>query len=75
MTPTDFTTALSRTHLDANLRTVAAARLALVDGLSIYAATKQMQLTYATVFVAVRKLLSAHHLPVCEHCGQVMRAR
>lgn len=69
MTASEFDRALSRTALSANARTVQAARLALVGGISVYRAALGYGITQVPVHVAARKIIAAAAMTHCDKCG------
>jgi len=70
MTPADFLRALSATRMAPDGATAQACRLVLVDGLTAYAASKQVGVGQPAISRALAKLRAVR---CCPTCGQAVR--
>lgn len=66
MTPSQFTAALAAANIRPSTRTAKACRLVLVEGMTAYAASRQVRIAESVVSRALAKLAR----PVCPTCGQ-----
>lgn len=74
MTPAEFDSVVARTGANPESRTMKAARMVMVDGITRHLAARRVGILPPGVYRAVRKLQLAATQPRCPTCGQTLKA-